>query len=252
MTSAAPAVIVTGAANGIGAATVAELSRRGARVLAVDLDPRVSQIAQEAGDHVVAHLADVTSADAVQGFVAAAQSHFGAIDALFNNAGILGATAPITDYPEDVFDRVFDVNVRGAYLAMKYVIPTMRAAGHGAIVNTASTGALVAAPEQSAYVASKHAVLGLTRSVALELAPHHITVNALCPGPTDTPMLAEVISGWPANDAAAIQAALEAVTPTARMGRPEEMARVAAWLLLEAPEYLTGVPITVDGAQTAR
>lgn len=252
MRDAGPVVVVTGAANGIGAATIAELGRRGARVLAADLDDRVLEVAASLGDDVVSHVVDVRDASAVEAMIATAVDRFGRLDALFNNAGILGATAPVTDYPDDVFERVFEVNVRGVYLGMKYAIPALRASGGGVIVNTASTGALVAAPEQAPYVASKHAVLGLTRSVALELAREGIRVNALCPGATDTPMLAEVIEGWNADSPDAIQAVMETVTPTGRMGRPDEIARVATWLLLEAPEYLTGTPIAVDGAQTAR
>ena len=254
MTSAGagPVVVVTGAANGIGAATVVELVRRGARVLAADLDERVEEIAANAGGDVLAHRVDVRDPASVEHMIETAVQRYGRLDALHNNAGILGDSAAVTDYPDDVFQRVFDVNVRGVFLGMKYAIPKLREAGGGAIVNTASTGALIAAPMQAPYVASKHAVLGLTRSAALELATDHIRVIALCPGATDTPMLAEVIEGWGAEGPEAEQAIMETVTPTGRMGRPEEMAQVAAWLLLEAPEYLTGVPIPVDGAQTAR
>lgn len=245
-------VVVTGAANGIGAATVRELAARGASVLAADIDAKVDEVVSATAGDLVAHRVDVTDDRQVQGMIAAAEERFGGIDAIFNNAGILGATAPITDYPDDVFTRVLDVNVRGVYHGMKHAIPALRARGGGVILNTASTGALVAAPQQAPYIASKHAVLGLTRSVALELAREGIRVNALCPGATDTSMLAEVIEGWEASDPKDVEAVLDSVTPTGRMGRAQEMARVAAWLLLEAPEYLTGTPIAVDGAQTAR
>jgi NAD(P)-dependent dehydrogenase (short-subunit alcohol dehydrogenase family) len=221
-------------------------------VVAVDLDARVEEVAAAAGGEVVARVADVTVAADWKAVIAETVQRFGALEGLFNNAGILGATAAVTDYPDDVFQRVFDVNVRGVFYGMKYAIPALRAAGGGAIVNTASTGALIAAPEQAPYVASKHAVLGLTRSAALELAKDGIRVNALCPGATDTPMLAEVIEGWAVSGPDAVQAVLDAVTPMGRMGRPQEIAEVAAWLLLDAPEYLTGTPIAVDGAQTAR
>jgi NAD(P)-dependent dehydrogenase (short-subunit alcohol dehydrogenase family) len=249
VTTGGPAVIVTGAAAGIGAATVAELARRGARVLAADVDERVHALA---GAGVETCVTDVSDDASVRAMIALAVERFGGLDAIHNNAGILGETAPVTDYPEAVFERVFAINVRGVFLGMKHAIPALRAAATGRILNTASTGALVAAPGQAPYVASKHAVLGLTRSAALELAGEGIAVNALCPGATDTPMLAEVIEGWEASDPTAVQAIIDSVTPTGRLGRPEEIARVAAWLLLDAPAYLTGVPIPVDGAQTAR
>jgi NAD(P)-dependent dehydrogenase (short-subunit alcohol dehydrogenase family) len=241
------AVIVTGAGGGVGAAAVHELARRGARVLAVDIDSRVDEVAKDADGEVVAYHADVTDAAAVEELVRLAVNRFGELNAIFNNAGILGPLAPVTDYPDELFERVMAVNVRGVYLGMKYAIPALRAAGGGAIVNTASTGALIAVGGLSAYIASKHAVLGMTRSVALELAKEPITVNALCPGPMDTPMVADRVEELRREDPS-----MESISPSGRLGRPEEIASVAAWLLLDAPKYLTGVPVTVDGALTAR
>jgi NAD(P)-dependent dehydrogenase (short-subunit alcohol dehydrogenase family) len=242
-------VIVTGAASGIGAATVRELARRGARILAVDIELPEDRFADVASGEVVTHEADVSDSDTVQGMIAKAVERFGGLGAIFNNAGIFGARVYVTEYPDDVFERVFAVNVRGVFLGMKHAIPALRAGGGGAILNTASTGALIGAPGASAYVAAKHAVLGLTRSAALELASEGIAVNALCPGPTDTPMIAGFVEE--ARRDPNPQDRIEAAGAIGRLGRPEEIGQVAAWLLLEAPEYLTGVPVTVDGGLTA-
>jgi NAD(P)-dependent dehydrogenase (short-subunit alcohol dehydrogenase family) len=221
-------VIVTGAAGGIGSATVAELAHRGARVLAVDVDASTIPIP---GDGVVAHAADVSDAASVEGMVQAALEHFGSLNAIFNNAGIFGRWLPTADYPDEVFDRVLAVNIRGVQLGMKHAIPALRAAGGGRIVNTASTGALVGVGSAGAYVASKHAVLGLTRCAALEVHGDGITVNALCPGPTDTGMMAQIIA--------------DSDGERGEMMEPSEIAQVASWLLLDAPHALSGVPITV-------
>jgi NAD(P)-dependent dehydrogenase (short-subunit alcohol dehydrogenase family) len=251
-TISSPVVVVTGAARGIGAATVTELVRRGARVLAADADPTVERVAADAPGNVIARKVDVRDGAAVKTVIDEAVTQFGRLDAVFNNAGIFGVSAPVSDYPDDIFQRVLEVNLWGVYFGMKHAIPHLRESGGGAIVNTASTGALAAAPNNGPYVASKHAVLGLTRAAALELAKEEIRVIALCPGATDTPMLKEVIEGWSAKAPEEVQAVMETITPTGRMGRPEEIAQVAAWLLLEAPAYLTGAPIPVDGALTAQ
>jgi NAD(P)-dependent dehydrogenase (short-subunit alcohol dehydrogenase family) len=221
-------VIVTGAAGGIGSATVAELARRRARVLAVDVDASKIPVPS---DDVVPHAADVSDASAVEGMVRAATDRFGELNAIFNNAGIFGRWLPTADYPDEEFERVLAVNVRGVQLGMKHAIPALRAAGGGRIVNTASTGALAGVGSAGPYVASKHAVLGLTRCAALELHPEGITVNALCPGPTDTGMMAQILA--------------DSGGDRGEMMEPAEIAQVAAWLLLDAPHALSGVPITV-------
>lgn len=243
-----PVIIVTGAAGGIGAATVAELLDRGARVLASDSSDGVLDAWSS---KAMAMVVDVSSNAEVEGLVATALRTYGRLDGLFNNAGILGASSPVESYPEEVLTQVLDVNVRGVFLGMRAAIPAIKASGGGSIVNNASTGGMVGAANQAPYVASKHAVVGLTRSVALEVAPYAIAVNALAPGPTDTQMMREVVAGWNAagQDPAG---SLLRVTPMGRMASAEEIANVAAWLLMEAPPYLTGAVIPVDGAQTAQ
>jgi NAD(P)-dependent dehydrogenase (short-subunit alcohol dehydrogenase family) len=247
-----PVVLVTGAARGIGAATVACLAERGARVFAVDIGPDVVRYAAEFDGQVIGHVADLADPLQVADMISTCVKTMGGLHALHNNAGIFGDTAPVEDYPLGTFEHVWAVNVRAVFVAIQHAVPHLRAAGGGAILNTASTGALIGSPGITAYVASKHAVLGLTRCVALELAPHKISVNALCPGATDTAMMSTYFDGRGHEDNARANEEIASITPTGRMARPEELGAVAAWALLEAPVYMTGTPIVVDGGQTAR
>ena len=196
------------------------------------------------------HPADVTDAAAVEGFVRAAVERFGRLDAIFNNAAIEGRIAPITEYPDEEFERVMRVNVRSVWLGMKHALPVLAEAGGGSIVNTASTGGLMGWPEISPYVGSKHAVVGLTRAVALETVGRGIRVNCLCPGPMDTRMIWSIGEAIAPGDRVEQQRMLEATIPLGRLGRPEEVASLATYLLLDCPEYLTGAVLPVDGAQT--
>jgi NAD(P)-dependent dehydrogenase (short-subunit alcohol dehydrogenase family) len=247
-------VIVTGAAGGLGAATVKALAGRGASVLAVDLDAEaLGQCVAAAGGgtgEVVAHVADVTDEASVAAFVQAAVDRFGALTALFNNAAIEGPIAEISEIDVDDYDRTMRVNVRSVFLGLKHAVPLLRATG-GAVLNTASTGGMMGWPGISPYVASKHAVVGLTRAVALENAGKNVRVNVLCPGPMDTRMIWSIGETMAPGDRPEQQRLLEATIPVGRLGRPEEVASFATWLLLDGPEYLTGAVLPVAGAQTA-
>lgn len=248
------AIVVTGAGGGLGAETVAALAGRGAGVLAVDLDAdgleRAAAAAAARGGQATPLVADVADPDAVAGMVRTAVEQFGRLDGIFNNAAVEGAIAPIVEYPDEEYERVLRVNVRSVWLGMKHALPAILASGGGAILNTASTGGLVGWPQISPYVASKHAVVGLTRAVALEVAGRGVRVNALCPGPMDTRMIWAIAEAMAPGDRARQRRLLEETVPVGRLGRPKEVASLAAWLLLDGPEYLTGAVLPVDGAQT--
>jgi NAD(P)-dependent dehydrogenase (short-subunit alcohol dehydrogenase family) len=242
-------IVVTGAAGGLGARTMELLVERGANVLAVDIaGDRLDGLGST--ESVVRHVADVTDAESVRTMVETAVDRFGRLDGIFNNAATLGPIAPVDDYPEEAFDETFRVNVRSVFLGMRFAVPALRATGGGAILNTASTGGMMGWPNICGYVGSKHAVIGLTRTVALELAGSGMRMNTLCPGPMDTTMIWEVGEAMAPGDRNEQQRLLEATIPVGRLGRPDEVAAVASWLLLDGPEYLTGAVLPVDGAQT--
>lgn len=247
--------IVTGAAGGIGRATAELLAADGARVVAADVDAHrlaetVARI-ERGGGEARAVTADVADSGQVAELCAVAESQFGALQLVCNAAGVLGPAEPLISYPEAEFDRVLAVNARGVWLVMKHAAPLIKAAGGGAIVNIASSAALGAAPLLSAYGASKHAVVGLTRTAAVELAPDHIRANAICPGPILTNMIEEAERGYEPDDPALARATFTAATPLARYGEAAEIAEVAAFLLSDAASYVTGAVHCVDGGMTS-
>jgi NAD(P)-dependent dehydrogenase (short-subunit alcohol dehydrogenase family) len=246
------AVIVTGAGGGIGSSTVSRLARAGCSVLAVDIDPgAAAQVAANApaDADVLAHVADVSDSVQVAAMVEAAVARFGRLDGIFNNAGIEGPVRPITRYEDHDFDRVMRINARSTWLGMKHALPALLET-KGSILNTASSFGLVGAPQFSGYVASKHAVIGMTRAVALEQAGSGVVCNALCPGPIDTPMLWAIGEQLETGDRATQREALTASVPVGRLGSADEVGALAVWLLTQCPEYLTGAAIPIDGAQS--
>jgi NAD(P)-dependent dehydrogenase (short-subunit alcohol dehydrogenase family) len=239
--------LVTGAASGIGRATAELLAGMGARVVASDVDAERGEAVASALDaRFVA--ADVADEDGVRAVAEAAVSAFGRIDCAANCAGVGGGHATTHEYPVEDWDRIVAVNLRGTWLAMRAEIEAMLAnGGGGAIVNVASTLALRGSPFGSPYSASKHGVLGLTRTAAIEYAPRGIRVNAVCPGAIDTPMMDKTFARFPG-----FREALTGFVPLNRMGSAAEVAGAIAWLCSDAASFVTGEGITVEGGLLAR
>ncbi|HZQ02908.1 MAG TPA: SDR family oxidoreductase [Gaiellaceae bacterium] len=249
--SATRAYIVTGAGGGMGSAAVRQLVERGANVLAVDWKPEGLEPLRELG--VETAIADVADSDDVQAFVAQAVERFGGLDGIFAIAGI-GTTEykPLADVSNETYDEVMRVNAKSVWLGMKYTLPHLVARGGGAIVNTGSHLAWHAAPTFSAYCASKHAVVGMTKAVALEYGLQNVRANILCPSAMSTAMGQEAAEGIdPANPQHGWQIMIDQ-SANGRVGRPEEAAAVGVWLLLDAPEHVSGMIFPVDGAQAAK
>jgi NAD(P)-dependent dehydrogenase (short-subunit alcohol dehydrogenase family) len=241
--------LITGGGGGIGRATVLGFAARGAKVVVVDIDEATGQASAElalqrgAEAHFVR--ADVTRAVDVCSYVQASLEAYGAIDCFFNNAGIEGCIAPTQDYDEAMFDKVISVNLKGVFLGLRHVLPVMLRQGAGTIVNSASITSLFGGAGMPAYVASKHGVLGLTRSLAHRFGPEGIRVNCVCPGYVDTPMLGGALSIDGYRDR------LEGRIPMRRLAEPEDIARAVRFLLSAEASYVSGVPLTVDGGTTA-
>ena len=244
--------LVTGAGSGIGRATSLVLAREGATVVVSDVNAEggeetLSAIKDLGGDGIFVH-ADVSRAADVEALVAATVRAYGRLDCAYNNAGIEGFIGGrLHEYPEDTWDRLMDINVKGVWLCLKYEIPQMLKQGGGAIVNTASVAGLVGSRQLSAYVASKHAVVGLTKAAALEYAADGIRVNAVCPGIIDTPMMDRLVEG---RDEYA--ASIPTRQPIGRKGTPGEIAEAVAWLCSDAASLVTGLAMAIDGAFTAQ
>jgi NAD(P)-dependent dehydrogenase (short-subunit alcohol dehydrogenase family) len=243
--------LVTGAGSGIGRASALTFARAGARVVVVDVviagGEETVRLIKAAGGEAIFVKADMAKAVEVEAMVNTTVAAFGRLDCAHNNAGIEGVTATTADYPDDDWDRVININLKGVWLCMKYEIPQMLKQGGGAIVNTASGAGLAGVPRMPAYVASKHGVVGLTRTAALEYAKAGIRVNAVCPGVIQTPMVERVTSRRPGMIEKMI-----AAEPIGRIGKPEEIAEAAVWLCSEAASFVTGHAMSVDGGALAQ
>lgn len=241
--------LVTGAGSGIGRASALAMAHEGARVVVTDLMPaggeETVRLITQSNREAVFVRADVARAEDMQAAVARAVAAFGRLDIAHNNAGMLAGASLLDDNAEAVLDQVLAVNAKGVMLSMKYEIKQMLLNGGGVIINTASTMGIVAGFGQWAYVASKHATVGLTKAVAVEFAQRGIRVNAVCPGAVRTGMTAHMITNQSLTDATA------AMHPMGRFADPEEIAAVVVWLASDASSYMTGAIVPVDGGFTA-
>ncbi|QHT71312.1 SDR family oxidoreductase [Rhodocytophaga rosea] len=240
--------IVTGASFGIGQATAIAFAVRGAKVALVDWvedQETLNQIRAMKGEALFIKC-DVSQPSQVEAMVAKVIDTFGQIDFAFNNAGIEGATAPIQDCTVENWNKTIGVNLTGVWLCMKYEIAQMHKQGKGMIVNCASVAGLIGFPGLPAYVASKHAVVGLTKTAALENAKSGIRVNAVCPGVIRTPMIDRVT-----GKAKEVEKQYESMEPVGRMGEPSEVAEAVVWLCSDAASFVTGHAMPVDGGWIA-
>lgn len=241
---------------GLGLAAAKELASKGANLVLVDyndkaLEDAKSEISAAFSDiKIITIVADVSKEEAVKNYVDEAVKVFGRIDGLYNNAGIEGKQASITEYDVDVFKKVIDINLMGVYYGLRYVIPIMQKQKFGRIVNVASVGGIRGVLNQMPYVASKHAVSGMTKNAALEYGKDGILTNAIAPGAILTPMVAEAFKQVNPTDPKAAESEYAQRNPTKRLGQPHEVAKLVSFLLSEENGYVSGQTIAIDGGES--
>jgi NAD(P)-dependent dehydrogenase (short-subunit alcohol dehydrogenase family) len=243
-----PVALVTGGGGDIGRAIALRLARMSDAVAIVDRDEAAAnataRLIEDAGGRALAIPADVSSAADTIAFVETVEGRLGPIGIFANNAGVEGVVAPLHEYPDEVFDQVMQVNVKGVFLGLKHVLARMRQRGVGAIVNTASTSAIRGRAGLAGYVASKHAVLGLTRTAALEVTGTKVRVNAVLPGPVESRMIRE-LEEQARDNAVALRRNGEAAR-----GRPQDVANIVAFLASDEAAHVNGAAWVVDGGMT--
>jgi NAD(P)-dependent dehydrogenase (short-subunit alcohol dehydrogenase family) len=243
--------LITGAGSGIGRATAELFAKEGAKVVVADYDAEGGQLTvrsiKDRGGQAAFVQADVSRTSDAERMVRATLDAFGRLDILHNNAGIFVKPTPAHEMTEELWDRVFNINIKGVWLGCKYAVPELIKAGGGAIINTASMAGIRARPYTSAYCASKGAVVMLTKTLAIELAPYNIRVNCICPGAVNTPLIHQL--GISQEQAAG---QVLADQPIARYARPEEIAQAVLYLASETEaSYVTGHALQIDGGQWA-
>ena len=244
--------IITGAAGGIGAASAKLFIAEGAKVMLVDRDAQaLARLCAELGAAAAWQSADVAVEADARRYVAATVKQFGGVDILFANAGIEGKVCPLVDLPLEVFEEVWAVNVRGVFLGLKHAAPMIATRGGGSIVITSSIAALIGSRGLGAYVTSKHALTGLARTAALELAPLNIRVNTVNPGPVDNRMMRSIEEQAQPGDAAAVRHGFEQQVALGRYATNQEIAQMALFLASPESSYATGGVFVVDGGFTA-
>ncbi|MDQ0219136.1 SDR family oxidoreductase [Peribacillus cavernae] len=248
-------VVVTGAAGGIGKETVKAFVEQEAKVVLVDLEQDTLESTAKdlnliEGEYLLV-AADVTKEADVEGYVTKTKETFGRIDVFFNNAGIEGKIVPLTDYPSDVFESVLNVNVMGVFYGLKHVLRVMSDQKSGSVINTSSISGLNGIAGVSAYIASKHAVNGLTKTAALEMAPYGVRVNNINPSTVDTRIMRTFESAAAPDDVAAAREAFTQAIPLARYGKPEDIANLVLFLASDKSSFITGTDHRIDGGQLA-
>ena len=244
--------LVTGGAGGIGVATARLLAGEGMRIALVDRDEEaLARAAETLPASTLAIVADVTDEDDVARYARETVEAFGAIDLFFNNAGTVGVFRPIVDLAAEDFRRALEINVVGAFLGLKHVLPVMYARGSGSVVNTSSIAGLEGTRESAGYDASKHGLTGLTKTAALESAPHGVRVNSIHPAPVDTGMMAAIHAARAPEDQDGARERISSLIPLGRYARPEEIADLVAFLASDASRFITGAQYRIDGGMGA-
>lgn len=249
-------MIITGAAMGLGLAAAQEFAAQGAKLVLVDynqeaLDKALAGLKQNHAElEAITVVADVSDEAAVKNYVAKAIDAFGTIHGLYNNAGIEGRQANLVDYDLDVFKKVIDINLMGVYYGLRHVIPVMQKQGYGRIVNVASVGGIRGVVNQMPYVASKHAVSGMTKNAAIEYGKDGILTNAIAPGAILTPMVAEAFKQVNPEDPKAAETEYAQRNPTRRLGQPEDVAKTVAFLIGRQNNYVSGQTLAIDGGES--